>query len=279
VDSRAEILLSNLNRYGAAALSVVTITALMVYPIPFCIDCEYPNPWGHVNVKGEVFVSFWLLIAPLLAGAFPIKKGWMVPIVAVLALVATQPLGGVAWWSLRDNEGPLILLLGVPLAGLTFGVGRLTRTIVTSVPCQFRLTRSVRHVLRRRFQSVPGRDHFGDKSKLMMLRKKRPLNRWARVVVVICTVAAGYHWLGIASFAIGLVVFMLYELLMPPPRYRTFGPGQIQEAIDNRFGHFGKAYREDEPPQMAGRKVTRNDPCPCGSGLKFKRCCGLTQEP
>jgi uncharacterized protein YecA (UPF0149 family) len=23
-------------------------------------------------------------------------------------------------------------------------------------------------------------------------------------------------------------------------------------------------------------KVGRNDPCPCGSGKKYKRCCGLT---
>jgi uncharacterized protein YecA (UPF0149 family) len=23
----------------------------------------------------------------------------------------------------------------------------------------------------------------------------------------------------------------------------------------------------------AQRQVRRNDPCPCGSGLKFKRCC------
>ena len=23
-----------------------------------------------------------------------------------------------------------------------------------------------------------------------------------------------------------------------------------------------------------GAKVGRNDPCPCGSGLKYKRCCG-----
>jgi len=26
--------------------------------------------------------------------------------------------------------------------------------------------------------------------------------------------------------------------------------------------------RRDEP------KVGRNDPCPCGSGKKFKKCCG-----
>ena len=26
-------------------------------------------------------------------------------------------------------------------------------------------------------------------------------------------------------------------------------------------------------------KVGRNDPCPCGSGLKYKRCCGADQAP
>jgi len=24
----------------------------------------------------------------------------------------------------------------------------------------------------------------------------------------------------------------------------------------------------------AGHKVGRNDPCPCGSGKKYKKCCG-----
>jgi preprotein translocase subunit SecA len=35
--------------------------------------------------------------------------------------------------------------------------------------------------------------------------------------------------------------------------------------------------REDEDarqPVRAGRKVGRNDPCPCGSGKKYKKCCG-----
>jgi preprotein translocase subunit SecA len=27
-------------------------------------------------------------------------------------------------------------------------------------------------------------------------------------------------------------------------------------------------------PVRTGPKVGRNDPCPCGSGKKFKQCCG-----
>ena len=42
-----------------------------------------------------------------------------------------------------------------------------------------------------------------------------------------------------------------------------------------------RMYALNRPAQMAaaaarkGAKVGRNDPCPCGSGNKFKRCCGL----
>ena len=33
--------------------------------------------------------------------------------------------------------------------------------------------------------------------------------------------------------------------------------------------------KELNPPQPAhSEKVGRNDPCPCGSGKKYKKCCG-----
>ncbi|MFY9495100.1 MAG: SEC-C metal-binding domain-containing protein, partial [Limnochordia bacterium] len=30
----------------------------------------------------------------------------------------------------------------------------------------------------------------------------------------------------------------------------------------------------ERTPRRTGEKVGRNDPCPCGSGKKYKRCCG-----
>ena len=27
------------------------------------------------------------------------------------------------------------------------------------------------------------------------------------------------------------------------------------------------------------KKIGRNDPCPCGSGKKYKKCCGFSQQP
>ena len=41
------------------------------------------------------------------------------------------------------------------------------------------------------------------------------------------------------------------------------------EGIDQRV-------RIDPDPAVSRRKVGRNEPCPCGSGRKYKRCCGAT---
>lgn len=32
--------------------------------------------------------------------------------------------------------------------------------------------------------------------------------------------------------------------------------------------------QEREPTQPSSEKISRNSPCPCGSGKKYKRCCG-----
>jgi len=63
---------------------------------------------------------------------------------------------------------------------------------------------------------------------------------------------------------------------VPPPRYRKFGADQAQQAVDNRFGIFGRSYGEDEPDREP-HKIGRNDSCPCGSGKKYKHC-HLTQD-
>jgi preprotein translocase subunit SecA len=33
-------------------------------------------------------------------------------------------------------------------------------------------------------------------------------------------------------------------------------------------------YAIDLPARRSGPKVGRNEPCPCGSGKKYKNCCG-----
>lgn len=42
-------------------------------------------------------------------------------------------------------------------------------------------------------------------------------------------------------------------------------------------GRLARATRGSQQPFRAAPKVGRNDPCPCGSGKKYKKCCGAKQ--
>ena len=50
----------------------------------------------------------------------------------------------------------------------------------------------------------------------------------------------------------------------------------IQHDVVHSIYHVGiaKESPQKKTPVIAGRKVGRNDPCPCGSGKKYKHCCG-----
>ena len=118
---------SKLRYHGAAALSAGTLIALILHPTPWCFDCEFANPWGHIYDWLDTALSIWLLVAPFLAGLFALRKGWLVPLSLVGALLASQSLGGVAWWSLRENEGPIILMFGLPTCAACFFLGSVVR--------------------------------------------------------------------------------------------------------------------------------------------------------
>ena len=48
-----------------------------------------------------------------------------------------------------------------------------------------------------------------------------------------------------------------------------------------QYAHMGRsmatvlAERDTDAPATHDVKVGRNDPCPCGSGKKYKKCCGV----
>ena len=108
-------------------MSLATVVAFSVHPVPWCFDCEFPDPWGHIYSRIDDVLSLWSLAAPFIAGLFGFRKGWLVPIIVVFATMMAQPLGGVAWWSFTENEGPTIILLGVPACASSFGAGWLVR--------------------------------------------------------------------------------------------------------------------------------------------------------
>jgi preprotein translocase subunit SecA len=59
------------------------------------------------------------------------------------------------------------------------------------------------------------------------------------------------------------------------PEVSRFAPPREEPAISQPHG-FGPARPVTKPPvrQTTTEKVGRNDPCPCGSGKKYKKCCG-----
>ena len=51
-------------------------------------------------------------------------------------------------------------------------------------------------------------------------------------------------------------------------------PGMSEEEMEQVAAGEGRAPRPQAVPFRAAPKVGRNDPCPCGSGRKYKKCCG-----
>jgi tetratricopeptide (TPR) repeat protein len=51
-------------------------------------------------------------------------------------------------------------------------------------------------------------------------------------------------------------------------------PAPSRDAMESSDLHFTKPLVSSGPPPAAKQKIGRNDPCPCGSGKKYKKCCG-----
>lgn len=53
-------------------------------------------------------------------------------------------------------------------------------------------------------------------------------------------------------------------------------PDDVLERVENLRAEWSERFREKfvEPNPRASAKIGRNEPCLCGSGKKYKRCCG-----
>ena len=75
-----------------------------------------------------------------------------------------------------------------------------------------------------------------------------------------------------------LLVFVVYAARNIPRRYRQHGLGEIDQALDHKAGIFWRRYEVNPLGPDRGGEVGRNDRCPCGSGQKYKRCCGAERS-
>jgi hypothetical protein len=103
---------------------------LALFPIPWCVDCEFPNPYGidaAVLAHRASIFEIWSISAIFLSAFLKFKKFWLIPLGIMIADLMTQHLGGVTWQSLRDNEGPFIILIDLVAGFVLLGLGILSR--------------------------------------------------------------------------------------------------------------------------------------------------------
>jgi hypothetical protein len=58
-------------------------------------------------------------------------------------------------------------------------------------------------------------------------------------------------------------------------------PADLRALVDRLRSEWSERFQKKfvQPPRAASAKVGRNDPCPCGSGRKYKKCCLLNAPP
>jgi len=110
----------SIKRYASIVIVIATFIALAFFPIPSCFDCEGPNPYGDAAVLAhrQFIFEIWSVSTIFFSVFLRVKRTWLIPPGIMLADLMTQHLGGVPWWSLRENEGPIIILVEL-IAGFT----------------------------------------------------------------------------------------------------------------------------------------------------------------
>ena len=67
------------------------------------------------------------------------------------------------------------------------------------------------------------------------------------------------------------------DILAHVPVVRIAKRAQVATPITAGF-EGGGAVKSERRPATSSKKVGRNDPCPCGSGKKYKKCCGANES-
>jgi hypothetical protein len=119
---------------GNASLIILAVAtlSLVVFPVPVCFDCEPSYSWGQtdqVALRNAVIYLAWLLAAPFIAGLFRFRRAWLIPICLTASHIATQHLGGVPWWDVKANEGPMIFIVELPEGLVSLIAGTLLKTL------------------------------------------------------------------------------------------------------------------------------------------------------
>ena len=66
---------------------------------------------------------------------------------------------------------------------------------------------------------------------------------------------------------------LFYNMLAAEAEYLYTLPQWENILTEEKMAEIVKAYKRSKTV-VKGEKIGRNDPCPCGSGKKYKKCCG-----
>jgi preprotein translocase subunit SecA len=111
-------------------------------------------------------------------------------------------------------------------------------------------------------------DHLKEGIGLRGYAQKNPLNEYKREAFEIFAAMMNLIKVEIAEYLFKIQAGKIEESDRKVDRHRP-------RYIEHRGG--GLASNDDGKPtpvRREGRKIGRNEPCPCGSGKKYKRCCG-----
>ena len=74
------------------------------------------------------------------------------------------------------------------------------------------------------------------------------------------------------------IATMMYRVNIITPEQQRAMEEQAKQRLAQAKSSHSSAEGDQEPakkqPVVKGEKIGRNDPCPCGSGKKYKNCCG-----
>jgi preprotein translocase subunit SecA len=111
-------------------------------------------------------------------------------------------------------------------------------------------------------------DHLKEGIGLRGYAQKNPLNEYKREAFEIFSAMMTLIKTEIAEYLFKIQAGKLEETVQKAgarrPRYIEHRGGEAAVNGDGR----------PAPVRREGRKIGRNEPCPCGSGKKYKRCCG-----
>lgn len=70
-----------------------------------------------------------------------------------------------------------------------------------------------------------------------------------------------------------IVAATLMEVELPEKEQWLVDVEKDRAEREKQIRFYAEPPEEEEEPPPPKTKIGRNDPCPCGSGKKFKRCC------